>query len=83
MLSNVQASGVQITAGGTTIAMVMAGTGKAEGTANLMAAAPDLLKELKYLVDRFEEAVDYIPEYVAMADDAKAAIARAEGRGAT
>ena len=46
----------------------------------LLAAAPELLKELKYLVPQFEEAVNWEPEYVAMADDAKAAIAKAEGR---
>ena len=46
----------------------------------LLAAAPEMLKELKYLVEQFEEAVDWVPEYTAMADRAKAAIAKAEGR---
>jgi|DEB0MinimDraft_10_1074344.scaffolds.fasta_scaffold104886_2 hypothetical protein len=49
-------------------------------SARLIAAAPELLKELKYLVEQFEEAVDWVPEYTAMADRAKAAIAKAEGR---
>jgi hypothetical protein len=48
--------------------------------ARLIAAAPELLRELKYLVEEFAEAVDWVPEYVAMTDRAKAAIAKAEGR---
>jgi uncharacterized membrane protein len=50
------------------------------GAANLIAAAPELLGELKYLVEQFEEAVDWVPAYVAIADRAKAAIAKAEAR---
>ena len=51
-----------------------------ESNARLIAAAPEMLKELKFLVEQFEEAVDWVPEYTAMADRAKAAIAKAEGR---
>jgi len=54
--------------------------GEARANAHLIAAAPELLGELKYLVEEFEEAVDWVPAYVAMADRAKAAIAKAEGR---
>lgn len=46
----------------------------------LIAAAPDLLAQLKFLVDQFEDAVDYIPEYMSLADEARAVIAMAEGR---
>ena len=55
-------------------------TDEDRANANLIAAAPDLLKELKYLVQEYEEAVDWIPQYVAAANGAKAAIAKAEGR---
>jgi hypothetical protein len=58
---------------------VLRGRDKRESQ-RLLAAAPELLKELKYLVTQFGEAVDWASEYVAMADDAKAAIAKAEGR---
>lgn len=53
---------------------------EAWANARLIAAAPELLAALKKLVDEFDEAVDWIPEYMSLADDARMAIAKAEGR---
>ena len=41
---NVRISGYRIVGCGATVAIVVAGTGKAEATSNLLAAAPDLLE---------------------------------------
>ena len=55
------------------------GDSSATSVAHLISAAPDLLLELKSLLRHFDEAVDHIPEYMAMADDARSAVAKAEG----
>ena len=47
--------------------------------ARLIAAAPDLLEELRNMVECWEEGDDYRPSNAAMAK-AKAAIAKAEGK---
>lgn len=47
----------------------------------LMAAAPELLRELKRLLPLWEEAIGYEDDYMDMGDAARAAIAEAEGRG--
>lgn len=46
----------------------------------LLAAAPYLLKECKRLLIMWEEAIGYEADYMDMADGARAAIAKAEGR---
>lgn len=52
----------------------------ATDVARLMAASPALLRELKRLLAMWEEAIGYEPDYMNMADRARAAIAKAEGR---
>lgn len=49
--------------------------------ARLIAAAPELLFELKHLLAMWEESIAYEPAYMGMANAARAAIAKAEGRG--
>lgn len=49
--------------------------------ARLIAAAPELLRELKRLLAMWEEAIGYEPDYMDMGDAARAAINKAEGRG--
>lgn len=53
-----------------------------EGDAELFAAAPDMLAALKAAVESFEQLVriNRIPENMKGLRDARAAIARAEGR---
>jgi hypothetical protein len=51
----------------------------ATSVAHLISAAPDLLLALKSLIRNFDDAVDHIPEYTALADDARSAVAKAEG----
>lgn len=55
------------------------GSDGATDVAQIISAAPDMLMALKALVEDFDEAVDWVPEYMALADDARAAIAKAEG----
>lgn len=55
------------------------GSEGATDVANIISAAPDMLMALKALVRHFNEAVDYVPEYMELADDALAAIAKAQG----
>ena len=52
---------------------------RARANANLIAAAPELLKQLEYMVERFEELIEGAPEYSELADKARAAIAKARG----
>ncbi|NBW18789.1 MAG: hypothetical protein EBR82_63525 [Caulobacteraceae bacterium] len=47
----------------------------------LIAAAPELLAACKRLLPLWEEAIGWEDDYMDMADDARAAIAKAEGRG--
>jgi len=47
--------------------------------ARLIAAAPDLLRELKRLLEMWEEAIGWEKDYMDMGDDARAAITKAEG----
>ena len=49
---------------------------------HLMAAAPTLLDELKHMVSIWEDAIGYESAYMPMADAARSAIAKAEGRTA-
>ena len=51
-----------------------------EGNGILIAAAPDLLSALKRLLSLWEESIGWEKVYMDMADDARAAIAKAEGR---
>lgn len=46
----------------------------------LIAAAPELLHELKYLLAEWEESIAYEPDYMHLGDAARAVIAKAEGR---
>lgn len=55
------------------------GDSSATSVAQLISAAPDLLLAMKRLIRHFDEAVDYVPEYMAVADDARSAVAKAEG----
>ena len=55
------------------------GSDGATDVANLISAAPDMLMALKGLIRDFDEAVDYVPQYMAIADDARSAVAKAEG----
>ena len=55
------------------------GSEGATDVANIISAAPDMLTALKALVRHFDEAVDYVPEYMALAADARSAIAKAQG----
>lgn len=48
--------------------------------ARLMAASPELLRELKHLLSMWEEAIGLEQDYMDMADGARAVIAKAEGR---
>lgn len=50
-----------------------------EANARLIAAAPEMLAALVILVRDFDSAVDHAPEYSAIADHARAAIAKARG----
>ena len=51
-----------------------------EGNGILIAAAPELLAALKRLLPLWEESIGWEKCYMGMADDARAAIAKAEGR---
>ena len=51
-----------------------------EGNGILIAAAPELLAALKRLLPLWEESIGWEEDYMDMADDARAAIAKAEGR---
>ena len=51
----------------------------ATDVAHIISAAPDMLTALKALIQHFDAAVDWVPEYMALADDARSAIAKAEG----
>lgn len=51
-----------------------------EDDARLIAAAPELLSELKSLLSMWEEAIGWEPNYMDMADSARKVIAKAEGR---
>jgi hypothetical protein len=53
---------------------------QADDDARLIAAAPDLLSALKRLLPLWEESIGWEKVYMDMADDARAAIAKAEGR---
>lgn len=53
---------------------------EANANARLIAAAPELLHELKRLLQLWEEAIGYEDDYMDMGDAARAAIAKAEGR---
>lgn len=55
------------------------GSKGATDVANIISAAPDMLTALKALLPLFDEAVDWVPEYTALADDARSAIAKAGG----
>lgn len=46
----------------------------------LIAAAPELLRELKHLLALWEESIAYEPDYMHLGDAARAVIAKAEGR---
>jgi hypothetical protein len=48
--------------------------------ATLFAAAPELLRELKRLLLMWEESIGWEKNYMDLGDDARAAIAKAEGR---
>lgn len=52
----------------------------AEANARLIAAAPELLRELKHLLAAWEESIAYEPSYMPLGDAARAVIAKAEGR---
>ena len=54
-------------------------SGGATQVAHMISAAPDMLMALKRLIKDFDEAVDYVPEYMAMADEARHAVSKAEG----
>ena len=54
----------------------------ASSVATLIAAAPDLLRELKHLLAEWEESIAYEPDYMHLGDAARAVIAKAEGRTA-
>jgi len=51
-----------------------------ESDANLIAAAPDLLKQLVYMVEQFEILTLGADGYDSLADLARTAIAKAEGK---
>ena len=53
---------------------------EAEANARLIAAAPELLRELKHLLSMWEEAIGWEKDYMDMGDSARAVIAKAEGR---
>lgn len=46
----------------------------------LMAAAPELLRQLKWLLAEWEESNNWEPDYMPMCDDIRALIAETEGR---
>ncbi len=46
----------------------------------LLATAPALLAALKNLLSYWEESIAYEPDYMHLGDEARAAIAKAEGR---
>jgi hypothetical protein len=48
--------------------------------AAMIAAAPELLQELKHLLSMWEEAIGWEKDYMDMGNAARAAIAKAEGR---
>lgn len=48
--------------------------------ARLIAAAPELLRELKHLLAMWEESIGWEDDYMDTGDGARAAIAKAEGR---
>ena len=50
-------------------------------SAPLIAAAPELLAALKRLLPLWEESIGWEEDYMDMADGARAAIAKAEGKG--
>lgn len=52
----------------------------ATDVANLIAAAPSLLRELKRLLSMWEESIGYEDAYMSMGDRARKAISMAEGR---
>lgn len=64
---------------GRTIAHMSSGHRNIHEDAALIAAAPELLEQLKIMVAHFDEAVDDVAEYTALADKARAAIAKATG----
>jgi hypothetical protein len=47
---------------------------------HLIAAAPDLLRELKRMLSLWEEAIGWEEDYMDMGDAARIAIAKANGR---
>jgi hypothetical protein len=49
--------------------------------ARLIAAAPELLAELRKMLALWESAISYEPDYMSMGAGARAAIKKAEGRG--
>lgn len=55
------------------------GSNGATDVANMISAAPDMFLALRKLIRDFDEAVDYVPEYMALADDARSAVAKAGG----
>lgn len=55
------------------------GSNGATDVAHLISAAPDMLSALKALIKNFDDAVEYVPEYMAVADDARRAVAKADG----
>jgi len=65
-------------AGGELITYAAAPT-KQRVNAILIAAAPELLRELKRMLSLWEDAIDYEKDYMDMGDPARAAIAKAEG----
>lgn len=56
------------------------GSSGATAVAHIISAAPDMLSALTALIKHFDEAVDYVPEYMSLADEARRAIAKAAGK---
>lgn len=79
---NVRVSGYRIVGCGTTVALVVAGTGRAKETANLIAAAPDMLEALKKIDTELSQHRDVgLKGPIMYARGlARAAINKAEGR---
>lgn len=66
---NVRVSGHRIVGCGATVAIVISGTGRAEATSNLIAAAPDLLAALKGIIDYAERDIVEVEDLTTLGDD--------------